>query len=378
MKNVTHIFLAVAVAFVFGVLGGYLGYVFSDDTVIGNHSYIEESKLISAIDKVAPSVVSVLAMQEMPVVPFYDPSHDRKYILGYEPQEVSGGTGFIVTSDGLIMTNKHVVENETVEYRAVFQDGTEYDVELVSKDSFDDVAVLRIVTEGVTEFPTVELGDSDDLQIGQKVFAVGNALAMYGHSVTSGIISAKGREVSAYNETGDDFENLFGLLQTDAAINFGNSGGPLVDLDGNVVGMSVATAEYGESIGFVIPINDLKPAIKNIEEHGEIMRPILGVRFVMLTQQQAQDLELKVSEGALVISGEFSSEPAVITGGAADEAGIKEYDVILEIEGTTLTLEKPLHKVIRNYNPGDSVEMKILRDGEEIMFDVVLKGSEDL
>ncbi|MDA1060897.1 MAG: trypsin-like peptidase domain-containing protein [bacterium] len=387
MNKVVHISLAVAVAFVFGIAGGYLGSLLngSDDVrvnsegiIVEEHSYIEESMLIDAIDRVAPSVVSVLALQEVPLVPFYDPSHDRKYILGYEPQEVSGGTGFIVTADGLIMTNKHVVENEEAQYVVVFHDGTQYDVEVVSKDPFDDVAVLRIVTDEEEKFPTVEFGDSDDLQIGQKVFAIGNALAMYGHSVTSGIISAKEREVSAYNEVGDDYENLFGLLQTDAAINFGNSGGPLVDLNGNVVGMSVATAEFGESIGFVIPVNDLKPTIKNIEEHGEILRPILGVRFVMLTPSQAEDLELSVTHGAIVISGEFSSEPAVIEGGSADKAGIREMDVILEVDGKELSLENPLHKVIRNYNPGDTVEMKILRGDKEILLDVELQGVGDL
>lgn len=387
MEKVKYWPVFILFSFVFGGVGGFLGAHFVESQpppkidnkqVVENKSYIEESEIISAIEKVSPSVVSIVAFQDLPLTPFYDPAHDRKYILGYEPQEVSGGTGFIVTADGIVMTNRHVVESDTSQYKIILSDGREFSAEIVSKDLFDDIAVLRIISEEKLDLPVVIFGDSDDLKVGQKVFAIGNALAVYGNTVTAGIISAKGREVAAYDEFGENPENLFGLIQTDAAINFGNSGGPLVNLAGEVVGMNVATVEEGDAIGFAIPVNDLKPVVKSIEKYGEIVRPVLGVRFIMITEKEAKEMQIDTDHGALLISGEYSDEPAISPGGAGEEAGLKEFDVILEIEGVILDFDNPLQRVIRNYNPGDKVELTVLRDGKEITVVVTLKSSKDL
>lgn len=387
MEKVRYWPVFILFSFVFGGVGGFLGARFAEPEIpskidnkqiVENKSYIEESEIITAIEKISPSVVSVVAFQDLPLTPFYDPSHDRRYILGYEPQEVAGGTGFIVTADGLILTNRHVVESDTSDYKVILSDGIEFSAEIVSKDPFDDVAVLRIISEEKLDLPVVSFGDSDDLKVGQKVFAVGNALAVYGNTVTAGIISAKGREVAAYDEFGENPENLFGLIQTDAAINLGNSGGPLVNLVGEVIGMNVATADEGDAIGFAIPVNDLKPVLKSIEQYGEIIRPVLGVRFIMINAKEAEELQIDTDHGALLISGEYSDEPAITSGGAGEEAGLKEFDVILEVEGVVLDFDNPLQRVIRNYNPGDKVELTVLRDGKEITIDVTLKSSKDL
>ena len=358
----------VSLALVAGAVGGYFGAGIGDEDgfcgscgsekIVEDHVYVEESEIIDAIEKVSPAVVSIVEKEEKKV----------SFFESFLP-ESGGGTGFIVSKDGYILTNKHVVSSDKKVYKAVFSDGSEYDVTLVSKDPFDDIAVLKLEYSGDKDLPFVAFGDSDKLKVGQKVFAIGNSLAMYGNSVTSGIISAKGREVYAYNDFGGSFQNFYGLIQTDAAINLGNSGGPVVNLKGEVVGMSVATAE------FAVPVNDLKPVLASIKEYGKILRSVLGVRFLMLSPFDAKELNLPVDYGAVLVSGQFIDQPAVAKGSAGDKAGLKEMDVILEIDGVKVTLTNPLQKIIRNYKPDEKVVLKVLRDGKEMMIDVVLEGS---
>lgn len=347
----------ILISFIAGIFGGILAlYVFPISLITEEHTYIEESDGIETIDQVMPAVVSIKVSKDVP------------FDVGFEAQEISGGTGFIVSAEGLILTNKHVLEGGIAEYKVIMNDGTEYSAELVSEDPFDDIAVLKIVENGLN-LPTVKFGNSDALRIGQRVFAVGNALALYGNTVTSGIISAKGREMG---------ENLSGLIQTDAAINFGNSGGPLVNMFGEVVGMNTAVAEYADNIGFAIPVNDLDPVLKSIEKYGEIIRPVLGVKFIMLTEAQAKELDGAIDHGAILVASGFVGETAISPGGAAEEAGLKELDVILSVDGVEIDIKNPLHKVIRNYNPGDKVKMKVWRNGEELDVIVELGNSKDL
>jgi len=347
-------------------LGGVFVYVILDPisgNIIEKRFYAEESQTISAVNQVSDAVVSVFSMRGN--------------------AEVSEGSGFFVTEDGLIMTNKHVLKKGAdIKYKVMMNNGDEYFADFVGDDPFDDIAVIRVIIEGKeppVKFNVVRFGDSDLVSVGQKVLAFGNALAEYRNTVTMGIISGKGRQVSA--STGakmDESENLSGLLQTDAAINLGNSGGPLVNLDGEVIAMNVAVEESGNSIGFAIPSNDLKPIIESLKKYGEIVRPVLGVRFIILDEAQAKQYEVGMTHGAILVGDITKGEYAVIKGGAGDEAGLKALDVILAVDDKEVTKENPLNSIIRKYSPGDKIRLTIYRAGETSDFYLILKSSKDI
>lgn len=319
----------------------------------------ESSSVIEASKKVSPSVVSIVT--ERQVVDFFG------NVLG---QEKGGGTGFIITNDGLILTNKHVVSEDT-SYKVVLTDGTTYDAEVKSIDPFFDLAVVKIEAK---DLPVVELGDSDKLEIGQWVIAVGNALAEFQNTVTVGVISAKERDLTAGGTAGAS-EQLSGLLQTDAAINPGNSGGPLVNLAGQVVGINTAIASNtGGSIGlgFAIPISSAKSAIESVRKTGRIVRPMLGVRYRPIDKVFAKRNNLPVDHGVLITKGTNPLDLAVIPGSPADKAGIQENDIILEINGQGITEEESLPELISQYQVGQSVEVKLLKQGEEKIVSAIL------
>lgn len=361
-KNALHPLPAlVLMALLAGFIGGGLGfYLFGElqnevpPVEEGDRELVMldieefESKMIEVIKEVSPAVVSVVGEQ----------FSLRGDLLGR-----GEGTGFVVREDGLIVTNRHVVLNENASYKVVLNDGTEYPVRVVGRDVFDDVAILEIEAE-IEGLPVMNLGDSDLIEVGQSVLSFGNALALYDNTVTSGIISGKGRDIAAFNDAVGRAESLSGLLQTDAPINRGNSGGPLVNLHGEVIGVNVAVAD-ANGIGFAIPINDLKPILNSVEKYGEIVRPILGVRFVMLNEAQAETFGVG-QPGALVSAGQSIDEPALVPGGPAEEAGVLDRDVIVAVDGKEVSLVNPLHDLIRNYEPDDVVTLKIWRAGEFI------------
>lgn len=367
MENFRSWIVVLGIAFVAGLIGGIFGNFVDlkniDGRLVEEHAYIEDSKIIDAIDEVMPAVVSVVSTTEF----------SAGVLKNVNPEDVYGGTGFIVDSGGLILTNKHVVADKSVEYKAVLNDGTQYPLEILSEDPIDDISVLKIVSDTALDLPVVEFGDSDDLKIGQRVIAIGNALAVYGNTVTSGIISAKGRDVLAYNDFGDAVQNMSGLIQTDAAINLGNSGGPLINLDGQVIGMNAALAESANNIGFAIPINDIKPVLESIKKNGKIIRPVLGVNFLMLDKVQAGQFDASLGSGALLIDGEGSKRYAVAPNSAAMKAGLREMDIILSVDDVEVNMDKPLHKIIRTYNPGDTITLNVWRDGKVIEIEVVLR-----
>lgn len=320
---------------------------------------VEESNaIIDATNKVSPSVVSILTTQ------VYQDIFGRQY-------EASGaGTGFILTSDGLIVTNRHVVEDQNSKYKVILADGTTYDAEIKSVDIINDFAVIKIDAKNL---PVVELGNSADLSVGQWVVAVGNALGKYQNTVTVGVISAKDRQVTATDSTGGNSESLEGLLQTDAAINPGNSGGPLVNLKGQVIGINTAVASDAQGIGFAIPIDSVKSAIDSIKETGRIIRPYLGVRYVGVTKDIATQNNLSVDYGALVIRGSSFGQSAVVSGSPADKAGIKENDVILEVNGERVDSDHGLVSLVQEHNVGDKIDLKILSEGKEKTVSVTLE-----
>lgn len=371
MKNKYFLFLLVLVALFGGLLGGGLSVKFfvaqnGDVASFSKTSYFEESDLIDVVDRVFPFVVSIKGISDVQI------GHN------FDFKSVSGGTGFIISSDGLIMTNKHVVLKDTAIYTVMLNDGREFEATVLTKDPFDDIAVLRIVSNEVLDLPTAKIGDSDSLKVGQRVVAIGNALGLYQNTVTSGVISAKGRDVTVFNDITLGAQGLSGLLQTDAAINMGNSGGPLLNLDGEIVGMNVAVADSANGIGFSIPVNDLKPAIESVLRVGEIDRPILGVRFLLLDKKQAQSFDDDLVGGALITNDGTFANPGVDPSGPAHEAGIKSGDIILSVNGEEVTTVNPLQKMIWKYLPGDEVVLRVWRDGGMADVDLTLGSSKDL
>ena len=330
------------------------------------------------VKEASPAVVSIIVSKYVPIIeryyynPFGKDSPFEVKVPGYrqkgeELKEVGGGTGFIVSSDGFIVTNKHVVLDEEAEYTVLTNDGQKYPTLVLARDPLQDIAILKINTTGL---PTVKLGNSDILEIGQTVIAIGNALGEFRNTVSAGVISGLLRTITATG--GGITEQLEEVIQTDAAINKGNSGGPLLNLYGEVIGVNTAMAVEAENIGFAIPINKVKKDITDIKISGRIIYPFLGIRYVLINKALAKENNLPVDYGALIIRGDSSNKPAIIPNSAADEAGLQENDIILELNGIKISQENTLAKLILKYRPGDGITLKILREEKEIIIGIVL------
>ncbi len=310
----------------------------------------EEEAVIKAYEALLPSVVSILITERV--------SNDLGQV---SLQETGGGTGFFISSDGLIITNKHVVLQKNVNYTVITNTGKEFVGSVLARDPLFDIAIMKI--EG-TGFKPAKLGDSDKIRIGSTVIAIGNVLDEYKNSVTRGIISGLGRTITA---SGSDItETIEGAIQTDTSINPGNSGGPLVNLQGEVIGINTAINRSGEALGFALPINLAKDALAKFRKYGEIKRTFLGVRYIMLNRYLSFANKLPVQEGAYVLKEIASGEPTVIPGGPAAVAGVKPGDVILEVSGAKLTVLNSLATAISKYEPEQEITLKVLRAGTEI------------
>lgn len=325
----------------------------------------DQEATIRAIKKVMPAVVSIIVYdyKESLIINL----DSGKQSAEKEKARAGTGTGFLISSDGLILTNKHVVsagKEKTAEYRIILNSGKQYYAQLIGKDPLKDLAVLKIFDKNL---PFVELGDSGRLQVGTTVIAIGNALGRYQNSVTKGIVSGLGRSLVASDQSGKS-EALDNVMQTDAEINFGNSGGPLVDLTGRVIGINVAIDLEGSSIGFAIPVDDARPVIKSVREQGRIIRPRLGVRYLMITPELAQDKKLIRDSGALIIRGDDGS-PAIVADSPAAKAGLVEGDIIFEINAIKIEGQNTLFSVIQKYKPGARIGLKIQR-GEKVIIEV--------
>jgi S1-C subfamily serine protease len=344
----------------------------------------EDSAVVEAVEKVSPAVVSIIITKDLPIIeryyssPFGGSDFWRQFFgddfgdffgfgiphyrqKGTEKKEIGGGTGFIVSADGYIITNRHVVEDEDAEYTVLMNDETKHEAKVVARDPINDIAILKI--EG-KDLPTVTFGDSSNLKVGQTVIAIGNALGEFRNTVSKGVISGLSRSIVA-GGAGVASEQLFGVIQTDASINPGNSGGPLLNIAGQVIGMNTAMAQGAENIGFAIPVNEIKRVYENVREHGKIVRPWLGVRYVQINKAIAEDNKLDVDYGALIVRGQKSTDLAVIPGSPADKAGLEENDIILEVDGKKITTDYPLSRAIAQHNPGDEITLKVLHKGEE-------------
>ncbi|MDP3696755.1 MAG: trypsin-like peptidase domain-containing protein [Candidatus Taylorbacteria bacterium] len=323
---------------------------------------------IDAVKKVAPSVVSIVISKHMPKVkslypaPFFGPFMFGE-TEGTEKVKVGGGSGFIVHPDGLVLTNKHVVFDTDAEYTIITVDGKEYPGKVVSCDPINDIAVVKINAKGL---PAVRLGNSGKLEPGQTVIAIGNALGLFSNTVSKGIISGLSRKISASLGTGGQMEHLRGVLQTDVAINQGNSGGPLIDLDGEVVGINTAIIYGAQNIGFSIPINWAKEDLEDIIKHGRIIKPFIGLQYVMLGKELKEKYKLPVDYGALVVRDHVPGSVAVVPNSPAHKAGIKENDIITALNGNELTEEKDLQDMIQKCTVGDEIQLTVLRKDQKL------------
>jgi len=333
----------------------------------------EQEATIRAIKKVTPSVVSVVVYDQEDSVSLN--MNTGRTTVTKEKVKKGSGTGFLITSDGLILTNKHVVNagGKNAEYQIVLTSGKQYFAQLIGKDPLNDLAVLKIFDKNL---PFVELGDSASLQVGSSVIAIGNALGLYQNSVTKGIVSGLGRNIIASDHVGNS-EVLDNVVQTDAEINVGNSGGPLIDLNGKVVGINVAIDQSASSIGFAIPINDARPVINSIRQSGRIIRPRVGVRYTMITPEIAEARKLVRNSGALLINGD-KGEPAILPDSPAAKADLAVGDIIFEVNGIKIEGNNTLLSISQKYKPGDRIGLKVQRGDKIFVVIIVLdefKGS---
>lgn len=331
-------------------LSSKLGVAQSKNVVIS-----EQNATINVAKKVSPSVVSITT------------SSVGRDVFGRSANTQGAGTGIIISADGLVLTNKHVVEGGST-FVAVGSDGKKYEkVKLVAKDPVNDIAFLKI--EGASGLTPAEIGDSSKVEVGSFVVAIGNALGQYQNTVTTGVISGKSRPVTAAD--GGGTESLQNLFQTDAAINPGNSGGPLVNVEGQVIGINTAVAGEGsQNIGFAIPINEAKRDIATVEQNGKIVRAYVGVRYVAITSEIAKANNLGVDYGAYIQGGQGQS--GVQSGSPADKAGLRDDDIILSVDGTKIDANNSLSSLINQHSVGDAVTLTIYRDGKEQQIKVTL------
>ncbi len=335
----------------------------------------DESLVVGAIKKADPAVVSIVITQDLPKVRQMNPFGNDPFFQqffgqynnapqdsqGTQQQEVGRGSGFIVSQDGYIVTNKHVAGDKNSQYTVLMNDGKEYPAKFLAADPVNDLAVIKIDQKNL---PTVTLGDSSGLNVGQTAIAIGNSLGEFRNTASLGIISGLGRSITA-SGNGVGSEQLSNIIQTDAAINPGNSGGPLLDLAGNVIGVNVAMAQGAQSIGFAIPINDVKKIIDDVKTTGRIVTPFIGVRYTLINDSIKQKNNLSVNYGALVLRGSNSEDLAVVPGSPADKAGIVENDIILEFNGTKIDADNSLQSLVAKSKVGDEITLKVLSKGVE-------------
>jgi len=330
----------------------------------------QEDRIIEVVNQVSPAVVSIVASKDLPRLeqcagsPFGDDDLFSQFFPefrvpqlcqnGTERRQISSGTGFIVRDDGLIVTNRHVVQDTAAQYTVITNAGKKYDAKVLARDPIEDIAVLKI--EG-SKLAHLTLGDSNGLRTGQTVIAIGNALGEFQNTVSVGVISGLRRTVVASGE------ELRAVIQTDAAINPGNSGGPLLNLEGRVIGINTAIAAGAENIGFALPINLVAKDISRVEKQGKIVYPFLGVRYQMIDEELQKSKKLSVGDGALVIGQ--TGELAITPGSPAAKAGIKEGDIITKLAGEAVTRDNTLAELIQKHEVGDNISVTYIRDGKE-------------
>lgn len=385
----------IAVSLLGGLLGGWIESNENGNDILGSTSLSKQkqivtsdSQLISEIAKtVGQSVVSVNVNINTGGSSTSATGGFGLFGFSQPEQEQAAGTGIIISSDGLILTNRHVVPAGTTSVSVTLSNGTELkDVSVVGRTSPSDsldIAFLKINNAEGQKLVPAAIGDSSQMQIGNSVVAIGNALGQFQNTVTSGIISGYGRSITATDSGGgsdtfgsatssSDSENLDDLFQTDAAINEGNSGGPLVNLNGQVIGINVATAGDAQNIGFSIPINDVKGLINQVLKTGTFQLPYIGIRYIPLTADVASEYNLSVSNGAFIAPSSNTSEPSILPGSPAQSANLQVNDIIAAVNGTNIDQSHSLTSLIDQYTPGTNINLTVLRNNKSIQVNVTL------
>ncbi len=352
-------------------------------------TFNEDSSTVDVVKKAGPAVVSIIISQDLSQIPGYglnpdsqDPFFNFFFNNGQQQpqdngnssgnnssgnsssgglQEIGAGSGFFISADGLILTNKHVVSDSSASYTVITSDGKKYDAKVLAQDPTNDLALVKI---NIQNAPFLKLANSSQLQVGQHVIAIGNSLGQYQNTVTSGIISGIGRSITAGSDTGGS-EDLSGVIQTDAAINPGNSGGPLLNIAGQVIGINTAIDQQGELVGFAIPANEIAKAVASYQKNGKITSAFLGVRYIMLNSDIAGQQNLPRDYGALIVRGQTVTDFAVLPGSPADKAGLMENDIILQVNGVKADQNNTLAALLSNYSPGDTVTLRVYHKGNE-------------
>ncbi|MEK7596184.1 MAG: trypsin-like peptidase domain-containing protein [Patescibacteria group bacterium] len=346
-----------------------------------------QKQIINAVKKVLPAVVSVAISKDLEQIakelsfnPLFNNPYDRAFIetkLKQAPKDehghikVGGGSGFIISADGIVLTNKHVVMDPDAEYSVMMGGGKKYDADVLARDPLNDVAILKIKSK---DLPYLELGSSFDLELGQTVIAIGNALNEFQNTVSTGVVSGLSRLVTAVTDIAGHQERLKGLIQTDAAINPGNSGGPMIDLSAKVVGINSAVVFGAQNIGFAIPIERAKRDLEEVKKYGRIRRPFIGLRHIILNDQIKERFHLPVAGGALIINeGLPQGESAIIPNSPADKAGLQEFDIVLKCGEKEINEENTLEDSLSNFEIGEKINLIVLRNGNKIQKQVGLE-----
>jgi len=359
----------------------------------------QQDLIVNIVKNVSSAVVSVVATKDIPIIeqyfvnPFGADDFFKQFIppellpqfgvpqyrqKGTENKQISAGTGFFVSSDGLIATNKHVVEDKTAQYWIIMNDGKKMRAKVLALDPLQDVAILKIdnaSTTSASDYNFISFNDSDNLNVGQTVIAIGNVLGEFQNTVSVGVISGLHRSIVAGGAASGE-EVLQEVIQTDAAINPGNSGGPLLDLNGKAIGINTAMAQGAESVGFSLPINLIKKDLADVKESGKIQYAYLGVRYALINAQIKENKKLSVDYGALIAKGS-KGETAVMPSSPAEKVGLKEGDIILEFNGAKITQDNTLASLINSRRAGEKITLKILRDGKTMDIQVVLESRPD-
>jgi S1-C subfamily serine protease len=345
-------------------IGGlvFIGVVFAVQGIAGNIKFAaikptastaltDEQQGVLSVRTVKASVVNILGKPKV---------QPQSSILSVTANGQVSGTGFVVDSGGLVATNNHVVVDAALDYFVVLSDGTEYPAQVLGQDKYDDVALLKIQAAGLV---AAHLGNSDNLETGQSVFAIGNSLGRYQNSVTRGVVSGLGRGINE-NGDGSGTPTMHNWIQTDAAINPGNSGGPLINMAGEVIGMNTLIDTQGSALGFAVPINIVDDAINQLKSFGKVSRPYLGIQFNVIDSALVKQKNLSVSKGAYVAM--------VVPKTPAERGDIQPGDIIISINGQTIDQVSQLDIVVQKYKAGDQINFKLLRGDKQLERIVIL------
>ncbi len=355
----------VIAALVAGLLSGMLGAVAvinvmspltttgassQSGTLVSNLRVDETSAITSAVEKTSPAVVVI-----------------QSTVASRRGTGTGIGSGIIFDANGWILTNKHVVDGASA-LKVILADTRSFDATVYGIDTLTDLAIVKINATGL---PTAKIGSSADLAIGQMAIAIGDPLGTFENTVTTGVVSGLGRQIQAGDVTDLSGEQLNNLIQTDAAINPGNSGGPLLNSAGEVMGVNTAVAGSAQGIGFAIPIDVAKPLMEQALAGKQLTRPWIGVYYVPVTKEVANERKLPVDSGALV-DAPNNAGPAVVAGGPADKAGLQTGDVIVAVDGAAVDATHDLSTLIVPHAPGDRVTLTINRAGATRQLTVTL------